>query len=332
MAEDPSRLPAPRGTAREAAREANREAARAARITPVGGAAREARSATARPPAPDPAGHPVGTGDAAWCRPLLFDPDVDAAARLDARTPLARRPGRRAVFADRTRSLRNATPGLAAVTLGVLLVSAALVGLGVALVLGLLLVATALGVSAAATVRAVRRADRSAAADAARRALRQRLSGQVVDPAALAAPWRQVAVDMARLQRAVAPSEDPRAVAAVEEAAGRVVAAIGADVALRVASDAVRRAVATAPDADADAGALRSRLADAELASAALVSDARAALAEARLAAADARSGDAALESARLRALGDLDRAVIAARALDRGSGEPRSPDRSEDR
>lgn len=111
--------------------------------------------------------------------------------------------------------------------------------------LGLLLVATALGVSAAATVRAVRRADRSAAADAARRALRQRLSGQVVDPAALAAPWRQVAVDMARLQRAVAPSDDPRAVAAVEEAAGRVVAAIGADVALRVASDALRTAAMT---------------------------------------------------------------------------------------
>lgn len=306
MAEPPSRLPGPGRPVRDAA---------------PGSPAVES----------DPAGHPVGTGDAAWCRPLLFSPDVDSAERLSACAPLAHRPGRRAVIADRTSSLRTAAPGLAVVAVVISLVALVAVGLPVALPLGLLAVATPLVVSFAATVRAARRADRSTAADAARQTLRQRLSGQVVDPVSLAPPWRQLAQDTVRLQLAVAGSEDPRVVSAVDEAAGRVLAVIAADVDLRTAGDAARRVVVAAPDADADAGALRSRLAEADATSTALVADASAALAQARLAVADARSGDAALESARLRALGDLDRAVIAARALDRGSGERRSQDGSQD-
>lgn len=68
-------------------------------------------------------------------------------------------------------------------------------------------------------------------------------------------------------------------------------AAVGADVDLRAASDMVRRVVAAAPHSDADADELRSRLAGADTAATALVSDASAALDDARLAVSDARSG-----------------------------------------
>ncbi len=267
---------------------------------------------------PDPAGHPVGTEDPAWCRFLLWSPEVDAADRRAASTPLANRPGRRAVLADKSALFRTAAPGLATAAFITFLVGSTVGGSLVGASLALVLVLAAVGLTAAAARKAVRRADRSTAADAQRRALRTRLAAEAVDPASLAPAWRQLADDTARLQHAVHDSDDPRAVSAVDEAAGQVMAAIAADVDLRAAGDAVRRVVAAAPDSDVDADALRRRLAEADTASAALVADATTALGEARLAVAAARSGHAALESARLRALGDLDRAVIAARAVDR--------------
>ena len=188
-----------------------------------------------------------------------------------------------------------------------------------------------LGVSTAATVRAARRADRWGAADARRRALREQLAGQAVDPASLGPPWRQLAEQAARLQLTVAESGDPQAVTGVDEAVGRVLAAIGADLGLRSASEPARRAVAAAPATDMDADALRRQLADADAARSALIVDATTALDDARAAVSGVRSVDAAVESARLRALGDLDRAVTAARALDRGSGEQRSQDGNHD-
>ena len=308
----PARRPSPRLPA--AARAPSPAAARSPAAAPSPGTALS----------PVAAGHPVGTEDPAWCRFLLWAPEVDPADRRAACTPLAHRPGRRAVLAEDAAVLRRAAPGLVTAAFVALVVGATVGGAAVGASLAVALLAVALAISAAATATAVRRAGRSAAADERRRALRGQLATRAVDPTSLAQPWRRLADDMARLQHDATVSAEPEALSAVEQAAGQVAAAIAADAELRAAGDAVRRVVAAAPDADADADALRSRLAEADTESAVLVADVTAALAEARLALSVERSGRAALESARLRALGDLDRAVLAARAVERrGSGQP---------